>query len=213
MAGKKLPDEGKILRTFGPAVYEEHKARNPDRVDGTCRWFLRDPKYVAWEMSNMPGLLWVSADPGCGKSVLSKSLIDNELTTTKTRTTCYFFFKDDNIDQQTATQALCGLLHQLFSQKPNLLGYASAEFMKNGESLAQLFNALWHILTKAVKDLSAGEVICVLDALDECEESGRFNLINNLNRLYYDNDVWRTKTRSKFLVTSRPYFDIERRFK
>lgn len=55
--------------------------------------------------------LWVTADPGCGKSVLSKSLIDDELRSTSSSVTAYFFFKDDNDDQRKAAMALCALLH------------------------------------------------------------------------------------------------------
>jgi len=40
-------------------------------------------------------MLWVSADPGCGKSVFAKYLVDSILTITESRIICYFFFKDD----------------------------------------------------------------------------------------------------------------------
>jgi hypothetical protein len=169
------------LRTSG---YEKHKARNPDRVDGTCKWFLEHPNFHSWQESKNSSLLWVSADPGCGKSVLSKFLIDKELPTINSRTTCYFFFKNDDIDQKSATKALCALLHQLFSQKSALVKYAIPDFRYEGANLAQLLGKLWSILTKAAADPKAGDIICVLDALDECEESDRFKLIDTLKDFY-----------------------------
>lgn len=56
----------------------------------------------------------------------------------------------------------------------------------------------------------AGKILCILDALDECEQSGKGRLINSLNKFYskvgpYDGHL-------KFIVTSRPYLDIEERF-
>src|ERR1700726_1769014 len=33
--------------------YEEHMARNPDRVDGTCQWFLEHPKFQSWRVSKV----------------------------------------------------------------------------------------------------------------------------------------------------------------
>jgi hypothetical protein len=212
--GYRLTDEErKCLQIFRTVDYEKHKARNPDRVDGTCQWFLQHSKFHNWEKGKKSSLLWVSADPGCGKSVLSKSLLDNELLSTQSYTTCYFFFRDDDVDQRSATKALCALLHQLFSQKKRLLRHAMSEFKDNGSKLPGLFRALWNILTKAAADPEAGDVICVLDALDECEESGRFELIDTLNYFYRNTAGDRgDHTTLKFLVTSRPYFNIERSF-
>src|SRR5882762_7065915 len=66
-------------------------------------------------------MLWISADPGCGKSVFVKYLVDPISETTECRTTCYFFFKDDFEDQKSAASALCYILHQLFMQRRILL--------------------------------------------------------------------------------------------
>jgi ankyrin repeat protein len=157
-------------------------------------------------------LLWVSADPGYGKSVLAKSLVDTDLMPTESRTTCYFFFKDDNADQKSITNALSALLHQLFSRKSGLLKYAIPEFESNGPQLPHLFDPLWRILTSAAEDPAAGEIICIFDALDECEEQGRFKLIDALKDYYHKISDRGNNSALKFLVTSRPYFDIERRF-
>ncbi|KAH8590404.1 hypothetical protein B0O99DRAFT_475824, partial [Bisporella sp. PMI_857] len=201
-------------QTLRTSEYEKHKDRNPDRVDGTCQWFLQHPKFRHWQESKASSLLWVSADPGCGKSVLSKSLVDKELRSIKSRTTCYFFFKDDNEEQKSTTKALSALLHQLFSQKNALVKYAITDFRCDGRKLPKLFDKLWSILTKATVDPEAGEVICVLDALDECEELGRFKLIDTLNHFYRNDTSNRVDNATlKFLVTSRPYFDIERGFR
>ena len=69
------------------------------------------------------------------------------------------------------------------------------------------------ILTKAATDPKAGEVVCILDALDECEESGRYDIIKALSTFYKKaNNTEGNPSRFKFLATSRPYLDIERRF-
>lgn len=84
----------------------------------------------------------MSADPGCGESVLAKSLIARELKSTEVHTTCYFFFKDDNAEQTSATNALCALLHQLFNQKKFLINHALSDFRNNGVHLQGLFERL-----------------------------------------------------------------------
>lgn len=76
---RRSDEDSTCLRAFRNSNYEEHKARNPDRVPGTCRWFLKNQKFHVWLLNECSDLLWVTADPGCGKSVLSKSLVESEL--------------------------------------------------------------------------------------------------------------------------------------
>jgi ankyrin repeat protein len=65
---------------------------------------------------------------------------------------------------------------------------------------------------QATADPNAGEVVCILDALDECAESGRHQIIDSLNSFYKESSSSEAGSNLKFLVTSRPYIDIERRF-
>jgi ankyrin repeat protein len=203
--------ELKCLQALRTSDYEEFKDRNPDRLDGTCKWFLQHKTYQEWQQNSSTGLLWVSADPGCGKSVLSKSLVNQELRANESRATCFFFFKDDNDKQKSVSTALSALLHQLFRQRRFLIKHALDDYKVEGEKLFQSFHKLWGILTKAASDPKAGQVICVLDALDECAESGRYQLIDAFNTFYQQSGS-ANKPQLRFIVTSRPYLDIERRF-
>jgi ankyrin repeat domain-containing protein 50 len=199
-----------LLKQLYTSPYRECKDRNPERVDGTCEWFTNHPLFQSWHESKTSSLLWVSADPGCGKSVLAKYLVDAVLPSTKSRTTCYFFFKDDFEDQRNAASALCCILHQLFSQKEHLFGDEILEgFEAYGEKLTQSFIELWDILISATKGQDAGEIICIVDALDECEDKGRSQLINALSNFY---KTRATNSILKFLLTSRPYVHIQREF-
>ena len=212
------PKASECLQTLRTSSYEQFKDRNPDRLKGTCDWFLHHKHFLTWKQASF-ALLWVSADPGCGKSVLAKSLADQELRCTETRVCCFFFFKDDNEKQKNINYALSALLHQLFSQKRSLLHHALQEYEAEGApKLTQSFHKLWSILLKAASDPNAGEIVCILDALDECEESGRHQIIEALSTLYKQTTLSGQSTSGlsasqlKFVVTSRPYHDIERRF-
>ncbi|TVY39476.1 Vegetative incompatibility protein HET-E-1 [Lachnellula subtilissima] len=202
----------KCHQLFRTSPYELHKKRNPDPVKGTCQWLLQHNNYINWRDSQNSSLLWVSAYPGCGKSVLSKYLVDKELRATRSRTTCYFFFKDDNEDQKTATNALCALLHQIFIQKPALLKHTDKPYEQNGEQLIQNINSLWNLLITTSQDPQAGEIICILDALDECGRNELNILLPSLCRFYQEIPRSMFKGNLKFLVTSRPYHNIERDF-
>lgn len=159
-------------------------------------------------------MLWVSANPGSGKSVLAKYLVDVELKTEGSRTTCYFFFKDDFEDQKSANGALSCILHQLFTQKKDLF---SERIIKRFEShkthLASSFDELWDALIMASQDKNAGELVCILDAFDECEDQERDKLAQALCKFYDTKSDEKDNTNLKFLVTSRPYHKIERNFR
>ncbi|KAG9740101.1 hypothetical protein KCU78_g18187, partial [Aureobasidium melanogenum] len=72
---------------------------------------------------------------------------------------------------------------------------------------------LWRILLAATSDAAARNTTCVLDALDECRDRDRGDLIAKLGRFHEDaasqgpHQSW-----LKFIVTSRPYDDIQREF-
>ncbi|KAM6476480.1 ankyrin repeat-containing domain protein [Trichoderma sp. SZMC 28011] len=203
----------KIMQALYTSPYLQRKDRNPDRVPGTCEWFMNHHDFHHWRDNTSSSLLWVSANPGCGKSVLAKYLV-NELKTTEQRTTCYFFFKDDFEDQRSARGALSCMLHQLFIQRENLL---SAEIIQRFKSYkAPLANSyyelweLWDILAMATQDKNAGEIICILDAFDECVNQERQDLAKLLREFYGPGGDTKGTVNLKLLITSRPYDTIRR---
>jgi ankyrin repeat protein len=210
-AERKREREEKCLHLFRltesskDVTYEWYKDRVEERVEGTCMWFLHHAHFLEW-IKQDSGPLLVSADPGCGKSVLAKYLVDHVLP--GSATVCYYFFKDQ--DQNTVRQALCALLHQLISKKPALIQHAMKQYEKDGESLTKSTNSLWTILQDAVQDPHAGSVIVVLDALDECLESEFENLMCNIESQL--RNCQSSHSRLRYLMTSRPYEQIVDRF-
>ncbi|KAF7547245.1 hypothetical protein G7Z17_g7857 [Cylindrodendrum hubeiense] len=197
--------------------YEGYKNFNPQKVEGTCKWFFNDARFRKWRDSNTSSLLWVSAGPGCGKSVLSRALIDDCRLSTNvtTSTVCHFFFKDGDESRMYSTNALCAILHQLFTQDPtsSLIRNALPSHKNYGEKLALNFSELWRILIECVMSSDSGEVVCILDALDECNADGRRQLINQLKDFYFKQDKMQSSpSKLKFLITSRPYDDLEASF-
>ncbi|KAJ5827865.1 hypothetical protein N7447_004628 [Penicillium robsamsonii] len=200
-------------QVFKTSNYEEQKDINPRRAEGTCQWALQSSEYIRWLDNNCNGLLWVSADPGCGKSVLARSIIDDYVQAScQGVAICYFFFKD-NDEQNNFAAALCSVLHQLFSQQPHLLQHAIPAWEKNGEKLRQEVNELWRILIAATSADISCKTICIFDALDECRETDQRRLIDKLQAFHRGLSSLTEKTYLKFLVTSRPYDDIQDHFR
>ncbi|KAJ5824655.1 hypothetical protein N7447_006995 [Penicillium robsamsonii] len=185
--------------------------RNPIRVRGTCEWILEDEGFNVWRDSSS-GVLWVSAGPGRGKSVLSRSLIDKNHLNTGTITLAsagvltsprsvvvHFFFKEGAGGRMDGTQARCASTQESTRLiRPGLPGYKA-----NGDSLVIKFSELWRILVVCVADPEVGEIICVMDALDECEERSAHRIIETLEELY-STDQTLAGSKLKFFITSHP---------
>ncbi|KAK5092372.1 hypothetical protein LTR70_003941 [Exophiala xenobiotica] len=201
--------EHECLQAFKSCNYDAFKDVNPPRAPNTCRWVLDHPQYQNWLQSEGDDLLWISADPGCGKSVLSKALVD-DIPRPVQVTICHFFFKDNELQSSLAT-ALCAILHQLFSHEPHLIQFALPGWEHNGGKLAQESSALWSVFLKAAGS-AIRPVICVLDALDECVQADRSQLIRMLCDFHKEASSGSHKAGLKFLATSRPYDDVRRWF-
>ncbi|PYH65211.1 ankyrin repeat protein [Aspergillus vadensis CBS 113365] len=196
----------RLARNEEDSSYELYKSRVDDRLEGTCEWFLEQPHFNQW-LDDDRGLLIVSADPGCGKSVLAKHLIDNVLPQCNpSATICYFFFKGE--DQNTQKQAICALLHQIFTNKPDLIKLAMNVINDNGQETVNVVTKLWEIFSQVIKDPAMGQTIFVLDALDECKDSELVDLTDNIKSIQNDGG-----TRARFFLTSRPYENVISEFR
>ncbi|EED20813.1 conserved hypothetical protein [Talaromyces stipitatus ATCC 10500] len=168
-------DQRRCHQAFKTSTYEKFKNINPNRLEGTCEW--------------------ISADPGCGKSVLAKSLIDSVFgASDPTVSIVYFFFKD-NDEQNNLATALCAVLHQLFSWQPQLLRHALPFWERNKEKIQYEVDNMWRIFMVATSDRIFENTL--IERLREFH-----------NRHQASQGNW-----LKFLVTSRPYDDIQDRFR
>ena len=195
--------------------YLEYRDRVAQPTNTTCDWFLRHSKYLEWRKEPRSSLLWYSADPGCGKSVLSSFLVD-ELQSPASQTivpgtVCYFFFRDDSEAQSSATNAICALLHQLLSARHDLVRHFLREYQIWGSSFRSNFSALWRTFISLVLDVRLKNVICVLDGLDECESTSCKKLLDSITRFFNEEAVnYAEPGFLKVFVSSRPYTWIER---
>ncbi|OAT05007.1 hypothetical protein BDBG_16383 [Blastomyces gilchristii SLH14081] len=191
-AKQKLLTSKKIVSVV--PSHQEHRGCNinknrvEDRVEGTYEWFLGHNNFRKWLKQEESGPVLVSADPGCGKSVLTKYLIDRP--------------------EHRAPSTLC-------TSSPAVLPEAFTAIKpcdENGPGLINSTNplSLWTILGDAVRDPEAGPVIIVLDALDECDASELADLVRNVSGQFRSSQLGYGKL--KYILTSRPYEQIESKF-
>ncbi|KUL81795.1 hypothetical protein ZTR_09346 [Talaromyces verruculosus] len=149
-------DHRRCHQAFKTSTYEKFKNINPNRVEGTCEWVFKSVEYLRWWNATSNDLLWISADPGCGKSVLAKSLIDEVFQASDSTVSIVYFFFKDNDEQSNLATSLCAVLHQLFSLQPQLLRLALPYWERNKEKIQNEVDDMWRILMAAMSDSASG---------------------------------------------------------
>ncbi|RAK95653.1 ankyrin [Aspergillus ibericus CBS 121593] len=174
---------------------------NPPPAPDTCQWFMSHPAYSEWKGLTR-GALIISAPPGCGKSVLSRSLVHGLRTTVHANEmVLHFFFKDSEL-QNHATFAMCSILHQLFTQHRDLILPLRDQIEQtNAASLQADLTTLWSMFVRSIANI---KLICILDGLDECEPNSRRVLIESL----VDSFGGCQFGNARFIVTCRPSEEI-----
>lgn len=214
--------------TAAAGQYKRGKNINPTRVPGTCEWFVNNEDFCEWRNSQSSNLLWVSAVPGCGKSVLSRTLIDEDYLVTNltvevdpsgvytlrgtSSTVCYFFFKHGDKSREKMTSSLCAILHQLLLSHgtEDLLDRAAEKYACQPTMLEDA-SEMWKIIEEYVNSWDTGDIICVLDGLDECNRESRDEFIQILHD-FFDGERKPGQPRLKLLITSRPEYDLRLSF-
>ena len=137
--------------------------------------------------------------------MISSFLVDNFKSKKQLSSVCFYFSDDKDVERNTAEALLRSIVYQILDAKPFLIRHALRYFEKAGARAFQERHVLWKICRHCFEDTHIGNLVCIFDALDECEESGRNHLLGWLKKYLDENP----KGSAKFLLTSRPEIGIE----
>lgn len=202
-------------------ILSDIKRQKGDRVGHSCEWILKREEFLAWSATEESQLLRLTGSPGIGKTMMATFLVDvlkSKAERAPNMAFVYFFCDDKDQDRKTPTAMIRSLIWQLLLQRQELFHHLKPDLEKHAEdrvfgSVFDDFSALWRILRHMLQDERAGEVVILIDALDECESSAREKFLVELRHFFSSSlggGLWRTK----LLITSRPgIHDIERQLK
>ncbi|CAN9314004.1 unnamed protein product [Alternaria alternata] len=180
--------------------YKAHKQRQAE----TGFWLLESAKFAEWK-ERAASRLWLYGIPGCGKTILSSTIIEHLLQHCYDDTsmaTAYFYFDFNDTQKQDPELMLRSLLCQLVQRSVVIPKGVDALFSscENGQRKPSL-HALLRVTKEAAQEFA--HVYVVLDALDECAQ--RSELIDMLETVA----GWQLDN-LHLLMTSRKERDIER---
>jgi Cdc6-like AAA superfamily ATPase len=158
------------------------------RVEGTCEWIKTNKLYDSW-LHSKSQLLWLSGGPGKGKTMLSIFLaeeLEQQMKGLKDALFIQYFCDSKDEKRNTAVTIIRGLLFQLLLLRPELFDYILPAFKVQKETLFgdSSFEALWRILESMIRDPALGTIYCILDGLDECDESSLEVLLKKFKALF-----------------------------
>jgi hypothetical protein len=198
---KRLRNICRWLSAPDPSInyYKAHKQRQA----GTGLWMLESGKFETWKEAT-GSRLWLYGIPGCGKTVLSSTIIEHLLKHCDNdvrQATVYFYFIFNDVQKQDPELMLHSLLIQLLQRSVMVPEDVDALFSFCDDGLRKpSTDELFKVVPQVMRQFT--HVYVVLDALDECAE--RTELINILETVF----GWQLDT-VHLLMTSRRERSIE----
>ena len=144
----------------------------------TCKWLFTKSEYLDWldqaKLSEHHGFLWIKGKPGTGKSTLMKSLLANTKKLMKDKVVISFFFnaRGEELEKNTLG-TYQSLLLQLLERLPvleSVFETLDLSIKTIGETHQWSVDSLKTLLEEAILRLGETPVVCLIDALDECDE-------------------------------------------
>jgi archaellum biogenesis ATPase FlaH len=191
----RLSKIGRWLSAPDPST-NYHKARKQQQAE-TGLWLLESAKFADWK-ERAASRLWLYGIPGCGKTILSSTIIEHLLQHYHDDTriiTAYFYFDFNDVQKQDPGLMLRSLLYQLLQRTVVVPTGVNALF-KQQSSL----HTLLQVIREVIQEFT--HVYVVLDALDECtQRSELMEILQTVARWQLNN--------LHLLITSRKERDIQ----
>ncbi|KAG7436789.1 putative ankyrin repeat protein L93 [Fusarium oxysporum f. sp. raphani] len=150
------------------------KRRHP----GTGAWLLNSPVFQEWKLGTRQHL-WLYGLAGCGKTILSTTILDH-LLQIDTYTTLAFFFDFSDPRKQKLEDLLRSLAVQLYHTGNEAARRLDSLFTSHDDGRRQPdTNTLSACVDTMIQ--TAGKVFIIIDALDEC--TAREELLQRLKHL------------------------------
>lgn len=186
-----------------PDPSSNHNQARRKRQGTTGSWFVKSKQYADWKTTS-DSLLWLHGIPGCGKTILSATIIEDVLHHCRLKSAlavAYFYFDFNDGEKQRHEKMVCSLLWQVSLQSTDAFDVLESLFASCGDGRQQpSHDTLLGSLKKAIQGFEG--TFIVLDALDECEE--RFELLEDIQTIA----AWNLG-KLHILTTSRRLKDIE----
>ncbi|UKZ68353.1 uncharacterized protein TrAtP1_009392 [Trichoderma atroviride] len=204
---QRTREDQQCLRDLFITDPRDDKARIEETKGGlfedSYRWIFENPKYQEWLNNDQNRLLWLSGDPGKGKTMLLCGIVQELMQQPDPPLVTFFFCQATILNNNDYVSVLRSLIWLLADQQPSLISYIRRSYDNTGEALFDGANAwykLSQIFSNMLCDGNLPSVYIIIDALDECT-TGRTECLHLVQKLSILPKV-------KLLVSSRNWPEI-----
>jgi Cdc6-like AAA superfamily ATPase len=170
------------------------------RQKDTGLWFVHGEAFKQWKQQPN-SFLWLHGIPGCGKTVLSSTIIEHLKQDVACPLLLYYYFDFNDEKKQSLDSVLRSLGKQLYQEQTNARSHLDQLWTSHGEGSQQPSTSSLQRVLQAMLS-GAQSVSIILDALDESKS--REELLAWLKTLVKGNH-----SECQLLVTARREEDIE----
>lgn len=172
---------------------DKYHAFQRSLVPGTAVWIRDDPTYKAW-LRGEESIIWISGNPGAGKSYIATSVVTH-LTTTYAKgsgdessvSVGYFFFKDDDRRTRSFHQGLRDIAYMISHDDQAYARHILAT-CNSPEDVSTIYKAWKNLFASFFVEDDTSQplkhrVFIVLDGLDEAFNEDRiefFELVRDI---------------------------------
>ncbi|KAG5292849.1 hypothetical protein I7I48_05057 [Histoplasma ohiense] len=155
-------------------------------VKGSAQWVLDEDAYQIWREGATNPYLWISGDPGLGKTcvafLLSKELTESAASDPKTSVAA-FYFQDDQAEFMSLSNAMSSIIIQIAGGNGSYCEQASSEIGNDGVD-ADDWTDLWErfFQSKFGND-SSHRLFLIIDGLDQIPTNDRSKFLELLARI------------------------------
>ncbi|KAH0537657.1 hypothetical protein FGG08_005570 [Glutinoglossum americanum] len=193
--GLQEKERRKILSWLSEQPYIQHHDRaKRDVLEGTGAWLLKDDMLLDWQRSSTSSIVWLHGIPGSGKSKLISILIEHlfeDFRQGRNPQPIYFYCTRNASEKERSspTAILASLVRQMSClEEGGLILQPVRE--KYDERKKQEFTSIPLNLeesTNLIIALAAYRPLTtiVIDALDECDQASRPDLLQALERIIH----------------------------
>ncbi|KAI0406772.1 hypothetical protein F4802DRAFT_73932 [Xylaria palmicola] len=155
-----------------------HKRRElPKDFDArTCRWVEKQVDEFC-RVEHTSRALIFRGSPGSGKSVLSRYIMD--LLERSNAKLAYFAFKDDSSETSHAESAVRMLIRQMLLKDRRLYRHIQ-NYKEACQGNSWPLEYLLRVFRNMISDDRSRSLVIVLDALNECDDQSRWELLDGL---------------------------------
>lgn len=156
-------------------------------MEGTCTWTIESAQYKSWLAATKSSVLWITGAAGTGKTTLANFLAEQLEQCYPSRDAgltdyivCSFFCSRGIEGRHDVLSLLRDLILQLAQPRKKIIRMIKSMYgTGKQESDLSIYRA-WQMFGTVLSTLTCQSLFIVIDALDECDNSSRVQLLKRL---------------------------------